>query len=364
MVELRRVKVEGLHCWGAHRLSLRIDCLGRVVDIPGNRYGDRIDLTIRPAAYFLSQIRLNRKFLVFVYTYLIYTMDPDETGADFDDVAAVVSAYQDSIALSNTAAAIAAVEEDSGWEYRPPHDPFGPLARQVNPWEDEENGGLNDYAFSRYTRFTKAQVKSLAEALDLPIKYEYDSQGYAHVNTRSSAESLLIFLWKAAQPNTLETMVVYFGRSPAWLSRVFNGVLEYLWTQYNSRIRMDTDVLLTPDRIKEYCRAIAQQLDTVSEKIFGFIDGTDVFICRPGELDQRSFYSGYHAHHTITSLAIILPNGLFGSVLRASLELVETHMQPMRWVSARRCQKSIEEIYQVRVFLSMETPRSDHRIGS
>ena len=50
------------------------------------------------------------------------------------------------------------------------------------------------------------------------------------------------------------------------------------------------------------------------ESIFGFINGTEVHICRPGKENQQPFYSGYYKQYLLGYMAIVLPNGLFGVI--------------------------------------------------
>ena len=69
---------------------------------------------------------------------------------------------------------------------------------------------------------------------------------------------------------------------------------------------------MSAERIEEYAEAIGDSLGDNS--IFGFIDGTEVCVCWPGEEDQRPFWGGHKKQHSLGHLAIVLPNGLFGAV--------------------------------------------------
>jgi len=50
--------------------------------------------------------------------------------------------------------------------------------------------------------------------------------------------------------------------------------------------------MMTLERIKQYTTAIGSSLG--DDLIFGFIDGTEVHVCRPGEENQELFYSGHY----------------------------------------------------------------------
>src|ERR1700722_18513311 len=59
---------------------------------------------------------------------------------------------------------------------------------------------------------------------------------------------------------------------------------------------------------------LGNSLGATDESIFGFIDGTEVAVCRPIEDQQLFYYSGRKKQHAIAHLAIVLPNGLFGVI--------------------------------------------------
>ena len=215
------------------------------------------------------------------------------------------------IACALGAAALINRESSTRWPYRPSirytyRRPLGDV------WAAEEDGGISDETFRKATRFWKDEVVQLAYELDIPVKFGVDQRGQAHAITESPQEALLIFLWRSAYPLVLHHLSVIFGRSPSWISRVFNGVLLHIWERWGARIEFDAQ-LMNRERIEKYCAAIAESLESKNEGIFGFIDGTDVPVARPMFEDQQLFYSGHKKHHSINHLAIVLPDGLFGS---------------------------------------------------
>ena len=96
-----------------------------------------------------------------------------------------------------------------------------------------------------------------------------------------------------------------FGRSISWIETVFNGTLIYIYDQRRDFLYWDRPQL-TPERLQSYCDAI----DTLGNKIYGFIDGTHRAICRPIMMDQKFFYSGYKKVHSVKFQAIMAPDGL------------------------------------------------------
>ena len=166
-------------------------------------------------------------------------------------------------------------------------------------------------SFEFFTRFTKDEVRKLARP---PTKFAIDPRsGFPNASTSSPEESLLVFLWRCAHPLSLGYIMPFFGKSRPWLSRVWNGVLDDIIERWGERITMDKH-MMSPERIEVYTAAIGNSLG--DDSIFGFIDGTEIRVCRPGEEDQRPFWSGHKKQHTLGHLLIILPNGLFGAVFK------------------------------------------------
>ena len=71
--------------------------------------------------------------------------------------------------------------------------------------------------------------------------------------------------------------------------------------------------MLKQPTIEACCKAIGSSLGAGEDMIFGFVDGTEVSVCRPMFNDQQLYYSGHKKQHSLNHMAIILPNGLFGS---------------------------------------------------
>ncbi|KAF2178142.1 hypothetical protein K469DRAFT_518917, partial [Zopfia rhizophila CBS 207.26] len=117
---------------------------------------------------------------------------------------------------------------------------------------------------------------------------------------------------RGAHPTTLAYLMGFFGKSCTWISRVWNGVLEHIHHFWGRRIELDKKPL-TPEAIDMYAAAIESSLGDPDELIFGFIDGTEIPICRPIE-DQQLYYSGHKKQHAIAHLVIVLPDGFLGEI--------------------------------------------------
>jgi hypothetical protein len=209
--------------------------------------------------------------------------------------------------------AAASLDEESKWPWRP-HKRFTVVKGFIDIWAPEENGGINDGLFEFFTRFKKDEVRRLAQLLNIPVKFDINPQtGWTNASTESPEDALLVFLWRSAHPLAFGHLMTIFGKSRPWLSRVWNGVLQHIWDEFGSRIELDK-TLLSPQKIEEYAAAIGDSLGAEDETIFGFIDGSEVAICRPMTENQSFFYSGHKKQHAIGHIAIVLPNGLFGSI--------------------------------------------------
>jgi hypothetical protein len=96
-----------------------------------------------------------------------------------------------------------------------------------------------------------------------------------------------------------------FGRGTSWEEGVFNDTVVYLHARFEQLLQWDC-VRLTPGRLQEYC----EHLNVPGQRCFGFIDGTQRIICRPGTLPQRTWYSGYKKCHGIKFQGVTTPDGL------------------------------------------------------
>src|SRR4051812_16365739 len=124
------------------------------------------------------------------------------------------------------------------------------IKKLVDVWDDdEERGGFSENLFEFFSRFKREEVKKLAFELEIPTEFDIDPRtGYPNAKCASPEEALLVFLWRSAHLVALAHLISFFGKSRAWLSRVWNGVLNYLWEEWGNRIRIDQR-LLSPRRI-------------------------------------------------------------------------------------------------------------------
>ena len=113
------------------------------------------------------------------------------------------------------AAALATLFADTEpiWPWKP-FKRIGPIQKLIDVWLPEEEGGLNDEYFEFFTRFTKDEVRKLAQAINPPTKFAINPRsGWPNASTASPEESLLVFLWRCAHPLSLGYLIPFFRRS-------------------------------------------------------------------------------------------------------------------------------------------------------
>ena len=157
----------------------------------------------------------------------------------------------------------------------------------------------------RSMRFTKQEIRLLLGYFDL------ESIEYRCRLKPSPEFAICLLLCKLSYPRSFFELSDRFGRSPAYLSIVFNDTLEHLRKRYDSMLRFHPS--LTYKRVKKYARAVKSMSGLRgSSMIWGFIDGTFRRLARPGRY-QHFWYSAYKKSHGMGWLAVTCPDGLIGA---------------------------------------------------
>ena len=97
-------------------------------------------------------------------------------------------------------------------------------------------------------RFTRDEIRILIGYFDL------ESIDYRGRICPTPEFALCLLLYKLSWPRTLASLTEYFGRSEAYLSTVFNDVLEHLRKRYTSMLHWHPT--LTYNRIRLYARTV------------------------------------------------------------------------------------------------------------
>ena len=152
-------------------------------------------------------------------------------------------------------------------------------------------------------RFKKGDIPRLHHALFVPDELKSQSR-----TKWSGMEGLCVVLRRLAYPNRLKDIVPIFGRSETELSMIFNGTLEWLYTQHSDLLESFNLHWLSPDKLLEYTEAVEEK-GAPLQNCWGFIDGTLRPMCRP-KINQQEAYNGHKRCHGIKFQSIVAPNGL------------------------------------------------------
>lgn len=151
-------------------------------------------------------------------------------------------------------------------------------------------------------RFLPADVGRLADMLQVDVVFGEPSYRVTPV------ECLCIVLRRLASPARWSDLEDIFGRSVPALCTIFNATVEEILSQWG--------VLLSEWRgasMRERAHLYASKIEQSGgflDRCVGFIDGTALFIPRPGGGLQRSCYSGHKRRHAIKFQSVLTPDGL------------------------------------------------------
>ena len=122
---------------------------------------------------------------------------------------------------------------------------------------------------------------------------------------------LALLLVRLSYPHRLWELALMFGRSPGYLSVLFNTVAISLDARFGGIVAWHP--CLTRARIKHYARMLNMRADG-GGVVWGWVDGTFQGTCRPNTYIQRQFYSGYKKKHGLKWQGIVAPDGLIASL--------------------------------------------------
>ena len=123
-------------------------------------------------------------------------------------------------------------------------------------------------------RFTKNQLEILREALQFP-EFFVTKKRYK----LPAMEGLCLLLRRLAYPNRLGDILHHSGKDEAVLSACFNHVLDFVYNQFCDRLDTPDQPWITGDVLETWAEAV-QRKGSPFRRCVGFIDGTNVEICR------------------------------------------------------------------------------------
>src|SRR5258708_16695851 len=144
---------------------------------------------------------------------------------------------------------------------------------------------MSDTNCIAYFRFTRSQIAELLAHFCL------GEVSYRLRNTPSPELAVCIVLYRLSHPNRYKDNFWILGRSMAYQSAVFTDVIEHLTLRYRRLMDWD-DSRLTQPFLTSLARTVEEYSGGRVRGVFGWVDGTQRPVCRPGE-HQQDLYSGY-----------------------------------------------------------------------
>lgn len=151
-------------------------------------------------------------------------------------------------------------------------------------------------------RFLPADVGRLANLLHVDVVFGEPSYRVTPV------ECLCIVLRRLASPARWSDLEEIFGRSVPALCTIFYATVEVILSQWGALLS-DWHGTFMRERAPLYASRI-EQSGAFLDRCVGFIDGTALFIPRPGAGLQRACYSGHKRRHAIKFQSVLTPDGL------------------------------------------------------
>jgi hypothetical protein len=166
---------------------------------------------------------------------------------------------------------------------------------------------LDDLQFEGLFRFQKADVPRVVAALVLPETFGDPKHGH----NCSGQTGFLILVYRLNYPTKLLQLELMFGIERTVCGRLFNVVLDFIYTKFASKILFEKQLVLT--HLDSYCQSVSTKCGNALLKCFGFIDGTVHQVCRPVKF-QKSVWSGHKRVHGMKFQSVILPDGMFAQL--------------------------------------------------
>ena len=158
-----------------------------------------------------------------------------------------------------------------------------------------------DSEFLQFYRFERQHIKPLVRVLRLQDEYLHPQIGIKW----TADEGLCMLLRRLSYPNRLIDMVPLFGRHVSELSIIINAMANEIYHLHKEKV---TNIHQPWVNFDQYSNVISQKGAYLSN-IWGFLDGTQLKICRPS-IGQESAYNGHKRQHSLKFQSVMLPNGI------------------------------------------------------
>ena len=149
-------------------------------------------------------------------------------------------------------------------------------------------------------RFTIPQVQQIIQCMNLPPTITTDNQMII-----DTVDAMCLLLRRLTYPSRYIDLEFAFNIHETVISRIVSTMTDILIHKYDDFIELWPG--LTRARVAVYSAIVTNRFPVISN-IWGFIDGTMRYICRPSRR-QRDYYS-YKKQHAQKFQCITAPDGL------------------------------------------------------
>jgi hypothetical protein len=196
--------------------------------------------------------------------------------------------------------------------------------RVIYPRERKRFEDMPAHRFRSYFRFESGDIGRLIAALRLPATVVTDDG-----HRLCATDALLLLLRRLASGTTLAHMEDEFALGKSTMSAISWQVMDELFAHFNETL-FCAPCCWNHARLRAYVRAVKAKVEELTGEqwpndvifvICGFLDGTFLYTCRPGDdfpgQDlQRSLYSGYYKGHGYRGHNLVFPDGMVGHTTR------------------------------------------------
>lgn len=168
-------------------------------------------------------------------------------------------------------------------------------------------------------RFRKSDLADLVDKLGLPAQFRIKG---AHSGNVCGESATLYLIHRLHYPGVLNNDQEMWGRDFTTLDRIFNSALDAIFDLHEGKVC--GNVAWYEDRFDLYNQVINASISSsrhnhhqgmvpnVLSNIFGFLDGTGSFFCRPGgpNVIQNAFWNRYYKSHVLIYQGLSFPDGL------------------------------------------------------
>ena len=160
---------------------------------------------------------------------------------------------------------------------------------------------IDDNSFVHHFRFTRSQIEHMAELFNLPPLIKLRNR-----YTVDSRIALCALLKRLAYPTRLQDLEEWFQIAEGNISLTINYMLVHLDDNYSHLLKLRH--CISERFINAWCQAISDAGAPLTT-CFGFIDGTVIGVCRPGQ-NQSLHYNGHKRKHALKFQGVLMPDGI------------------------------------------------------